>query len=290
MTNKKPSKDMGEPPASLVTAVRKVLYPLVRLLLNFRIVFPQLAELLKSVYVEVAEKEFRLPKKPQTDTRLSLLTGIHRKDIKRLRTQAVTDRSTPAAINTGSRLVARWVGDARYLDAQQQPKILPMKAAANEVSFELLVQEICKRDLRPRVILDEWLNLGVVSLDTDKNVQLNTQAFIPSKGFDEKAFFLGHNVSDHLAAATHNILDQQPAFFERCVYYDGLSEDSIQQLQALVNDQGMKTLIAFNDLAMQLKAHDASKASHTDDHQTQQRIDIGLYVYHTAEKSESKHD
>jgi hypothetical protein len=280
MTNKKQSKDMGEPPASLVTAVRKVLYPLVRLLLNFRIVFPQLAELLKSVYVEVAEKEFRLPNKPQTDTRLSLLTGIHRKDIKRLRTQAITDRSTPASINTGSRLVARWVGDTRYLDDNQQPRILPLKAAANEVSFESLVQEICKHDLRPRVILDEWLNLGVVSLDANKNVQLNTQAFIPSKGFDEKAFFLGHNVSDHLAAATYNILGNDPAFFERCVYYDGLSQDSIQQLQNLVNDQGMKTLIAFNDLAMQLKASDTSKK---DSHH---RIDIGLYVYHQAEKSQ----
>lgn len=283
---------MGEPPTSLVTAVRKMLYPLVRLLLNFRIVFPQLAELLKSVYVEVAEKEFRLPNKPQTDTRLSLLTGIHRKDIKRLRTQAVTDRSTPASINTGSRLVARWIGDVRYLDDQQQPRVLPLKAAAKEVSFESLVQEICKRDLRPRVILDEWLNLGVVSLDADKNVQLNTQAFIPSKGFDEKAFFLGHNVSDHLAAATHNILAQQPSFFERCVYYDGLSQDSIQQLQTLVNDQGMKTLIAFNDLAMQLKTRDTSKtADKENDHQEQHhRIDIGLYVYHTAEKSESEHD
>ena len=275
---------MGEPPSALVTAIRKVLYPLVRLLLNFRIVFPQLAELLKSVYVEVAEKEFRLPNKPQTDTRLSLLTGIHRKDIKRLRTQAVTDRSTPTAIDTGSRLVARWVGDPRYLDDQQQPKILPLKAPKKAVSFESLVQEICKYDLRPRVILDEWLNLGIVSLDADKNVHLNTQAFIPTKGFDEKAFFLGHNVSDHLAAATHNILGHEPAFFERCVYYDGLSEDSIQQLQTLVNDQGMKTLIAFNELAMQLKASDASKIdAQTENHH---RIDIGLYVYHKAEKAE----
>ena len=284
MTNQKASKDMGEPPSSLITAVRKVLYPLVRLLLNFRIVFPQLAELLKSVYVEVAEKEFRLPNKPQTDTRLSLLTGIHRKDIKRLRMQAITDRSTPASINTGSRLVARWVGDPRYWDENQQPCILPLKAAAKAVSFESLVQEICKSDLRPRVILDEWLNLGVVSLDKDQNVHLNTQAFIPSKGFDEKAFFLGHNVSDHLAAATHNILDHQPAFFERCVYYDGLSQESIQQLQSLVNDQGMKTLLAFNELAMQLKASDSRKVDTQTD--THHRIDIGLYAYHQAEKSE----
>jgi hypothetical protein len=283
MTHKKQSINMGEPPSALVTAIRKVLYPLVRLLLNFRIVFPQLAELLKSVYVEVAEKEFRLPNKPQTDTRLSLLTGIHRKDIKRLRAQAVTDRSTPAAINTGSRLVARWLSEARYLDEQQQPRCLPLNAKQG-ASFTSLVGDICKSDLRPRVILDEWLNLGIVTIDADKNVKLNTQAFIPSKGFDEKAFFLGHNISDHLSAATHNILEQEPAFFERCVYYDGLSQDSIQQLNTLVNKEGMKTLIVFNELAMRLKASDAGKTDN------QHRIDIGLYVYHQADKKEAHNE
>ena len=70
-------------PQAMMTAVRKVLRPLVRLLINFRITFPQLSEILKSVYVEVANEEFRLPDKAQTDTRLSFLTGVHRKDIPR---------------------------------------------------------------------------------------------------------------------------------------------------------------------------------------------------------------
>ena len=94
-------------PNSLMIAVRKVLYPLVRLLLSFRIAFPQLAEILKSVYVEVANDEFKLPKKKQTDTRLSLLTGIHRKDIKRLNNQVVTDQKTPDSVDISTRIIAR---------------------------------------------------------------------------------------------------------------------------------------------------------------------------------------
>lgn len=274
--NNKPI-EMGEPPSTLIIAVRKILYPLVRLLLHFKIVFPQLSELLKSIYVEVADKEFRLPNKPQTDTRLSLLTGIHRKDIKRLKNQTAIDRSMPTAINIGGRLVARWIGEKAYLDNNNKPLVLPLKAD-KQASFEALVQDICKQDIRPRVILDEWLDKGVVSIDADKNIKLNTQAFIPSKGFDEKAFFLGHNISDHLAAATHNILEQHPAFFERCVYYDGLSDDSIQQLQTLVTEKGMETLLAFNELAMTLKTRDTANPDN------KQRIDIGLYVYHQTEE------
>jgi len=278
MSKKSTTVDIGAPPSALITAIQKILYPLVRLLLNFRIVFPQLSEILKGVYVEVAEKEFRLADKPQTDTRLSLLTGIHRKDIKRLRLQLSTDKKMPVNINVGGRLVSHWIEDENYVDENDQPRILPLKNP-DGASFETLVQEVCKKDIRPRVILDEWLDQGVVTIDDNKNITLNTQAFIPKKGFDEKAFFLGHNISDHLAASTHNILNQHPPFFERCVYYDGLCEDSIEQLQTLVTEKGMETLIAFNELAMKLKARDTAKPT-----TNKQRIDIGLYVYHESEE------
>ncbi len=277
MSNK--TSEIGATSSTLITAVRKILYPLVRLLLHFKIVFPQLSEILKSIYVEVADKEFRLSSnKKQTDTRLSLLTGIHRKDIKRLRGQLSTDQRLPENINIGSRLVSLWVSDSRYTDKQGKPRPLALKTDKGG-SFETLVQTICKQDIRPRVILDEWMDKGMVTIDNNKQVILNTQAFIPSKGFDEKAFFLGHNVSDHLSSATSNILDQHPAFFERCVYYDGLSHDSIEELQQMAREKGMQLLLDLNERAMRLKLQDTAKTK-TDQHQ---RINIGLYTYNESE-------
>ena len=132
------------------------------------------------------------------------------------------------------------------------------------------------------MILDEWLNMGVVTLHEDM-VKLNANAFIPSKGIEEKAFFLGHNISDHLAAATHNIQGLDPAFFDRCVYYDGLSEASIEQLRELAAERGMQTLVEINELAIKLKAQDAAQ-SDSGAHE-KHRLNIGLYVYHEAEGS-----
>ena len=295
MIEKNTPESAGLPPASLTLAIRKVLRPLVRLLLHFRIAFPQLAELLKSIYVEVAEDEFRLPDKPQTDTRLSLLTGIHRKDIKRLRTQGKVAEEVPLSVSIGGRLVNQWISSGEYQDANGQPADLPLKAAVGP-SFETLVHDVCKQDIRPRVILDEWLNMGVVTLHDDL-VRLNAQAFIPSKGIEEKAFFFGHNISDHLAAATHNILELDPAFFERCVYYDGLSEASIEKLRALAADRGMQTLVEINELAIELKAKDMAQINpnghekptprdiEVSDFNSKHRLNIGLYVYHEAEGS-----
>jgi len=281
MSNQINSKEAVNIPPSLMTAVRKVLYPLVRLLLNFRIAFPQLTEILKSIYVEVANNELKLPHKKQTDTRLSLLTGIHRKDIKRLRSQATTDNKTPKSVDISTRIIARWLVEKHYLDNENKPLKLPLQADKNKPSFQSLVQDVCKQDIRPRVVLDEWLRLGVASLDKNKHITLNIKSIIPNKGFDEKAFFLGHNISDHFTAATHNLLDRKPPFFERCVYYDDLSEESIQELQKIAADKGMEMLLAINERAMKLKEKDRAKANNN------QRINIGLYSYH---KEEKQHD
>lgn len=280
MTVENEATKSATPPLAVIAAVRKILRPLVRLLLSFRITFPQLAELLKETYVDVAEQEFRLPDKPQTDTRLSLLTGIHRKDIKRLRAMDEQEKvqAIPLMIDVGGKLVARWLGESFYQDEQGKPRALPLKAEADQPSFERLVQDVCKQDIRPRVIMDEWLNLGIISVDAAKQVHLDAQALIPRKGLEEKAFFFGHNVADHLHAASHNMLDKQPAFFERCVYYDGLSEESVQVLRAAAAKQGMETLLALNELALSLKEQDtASVQTHCS------RINVGLYVYHEDE-------
>ncbi len=259
-------------PKAVEQAVQRLLRPLVRLLLSFQVTFPVLSEWLKRAYVDVAEKEFPLNDKPQTDTRISLLTGIHRKDMKRLRHASVDNPDTPESVSVGVQLAARWMGDPAYLDAQKQPRPLPFKQDSGE-SFETLVEAVVKKDIRARVVLDEWLRLEVVSEDEQGLLHLNPGAFVPHKGLEEKAFFLGMNVADHLAAATENVRGESTPNFERCVYYDGLSEQAIATLKAAAEARGMETLVALNEQAMLLKQQQPGK----------QRINMGMYVFHEAQ-------
>ena len=61
----------------LFAAILKLLRPLVRMFLHFNITYPVLSQLLKAIYVEVAERDFPIFGKPQSDSRITLLTGIH---------------------------------------------------------------------------------------------------------------------------------------------------------------------------------------------------------------------
>jgi len=275
-------KPKSPAPQALNQAVQSLLQPLVKLLLSFQITYPVVQEWLKKAMVEVAERDFPLADKPQTDTRLSLLTGIHRKDIKRLRGSAEQATEAPEVVSLGVQIAAYWM--ANYRNNEGQPQALPFKQSDTHTpSFEGLVEQVAKKDIRARVVLDEWLRLGVVESlnhEGEEYLQLTPNAFIPSQGLDEKAFFLGMNLSDHMATVSNNLLDQ-PAKFERCLYYDGLSEASIEELKQLAADEGMAMLTRLNQRALELKQQDQQG-------QHQQRINVGMYVFDQDESHEPR--
>ena len=70
---------------TLTRALRRLLRPLVRFLIAQQLTFPMLNAILRSLYVDVADADFRLPDKSQSASRVALLTGIHRREVKRLR-------------------------------------------------------------------------------------------------------------------------------------------------------------------------------------------------------------
>jgi len=130
-----------------------------------------------------------------------------------------------------------------------------------------------RTDIRARVGLDEWLRLGVVRLDEQDCVHLEAQAFVPQKGFDEKAAYLAHNLHDHASAAVHNLSGEGQPFFERSVHYDALASVSVNTLREAVARDGMQTLLSFSRLAADLENVDLPSI------EQRQRITIGLYFY-----------
>jgi hypothetical protein len=263
-------------------ALGTVLRPLVRLLIEQGVPFYQLSELLKGVYVDVALHDFPIEGRTPTDSRVTLLTGVHRKDVRRLRNQRPDADDPPKSVSLGALLVARWTGTAAFLDAEGRPRPLPRKATRGP-SFEKLVASVSK-DIRPRAVLDEWLRLGVAHLDGDERVCLNAEAFVPSRGFDEKACYFGRNLHDHVAAAAHNLIGRRPALLDRSVYYPDLSKESVAELTKLATRVGTEALQSVNRRALELKRRDA------DDESSVHRMNFGVYFYEADTTAEARGD
>ena len=158
-------------------------------------------------------------------------------------------------------------------DARGRPRPLPRLASQGGArSFEGLVASISK-DIRARPLLDEWLRLGVVKIDEQDRVVLKSSAFVPSRGFDEKAFYFGHNLHDHVAAAAHNMEAKGAPFLERSVHYEGLQNASVAKLAELAEKDGMEAVRSVYAEAKECDARDRKAEG------PRQRITFGIYFY-----------
>lgn len=261
----------------MLTALQRVLKPLIRLALAQGVNYPMLLETLKTVFVQVAEEDFKLEKRDQTDSRISLLTGLHRKDVHRLRDQPQNAQNQSILATLGSQLVGLWISDPNFVDPDGNPKPLPRLASVGgDCSFERLVARVSK-DIRARPVLDEWLRVGVVHIDDNDCVCLNSEAFVPRAGFEEKLYFFQQNIHDHVAATAHNLMNITPPMLERCVYYDALTPAAINELKVLAETQGMIALKTVNKRAIELQSELA------DTSEADQRFTFAVYFYHAKE-------
>ncbi|MCX5497182.1 DUF6502 family protein [Kaistia dalseonensis] len=246
-----------------------LLRPLVRLLIRSGITFPALADILRELYVNVAEHDFVLPDKAQTDSRVSLLTGIHRKEVSRLRGAGAPVNAVPATVSRTSLILAHWLASKDFTGPDGHPLPLPRTAEEPAPSFEKLVEAVT-RDVRPRAILDEWLDRGLVVHDAEDRLVIAETAFTPQPGSERQLYYLGRNLHDHIAAAVANVEGNSPRFLERAMHYDGLSQVLAEQLEERSRGLAMEALLTANR-----EAHEACQTDEPGDW----RINFGIYVY-----------
>lgn len=264
----------------IASAIKRVLRPFVKLMLANNLTYTLIIDVLKTLYVEVADQEFAEGGKRLTDSRISLMSGVHRKDVRRLRElQPGVEDVMPDNVSLGSQLIALWNANPKYLNADGSPRPLPRFAVTNDSeSFESLVRSL-STDIHPRAVLDEWLRIGVANIDEQNFVRLTTDMFIAQEGFEEKVFYFGHNLHDHAQAAVANVLSQTVngqsiSFLERCVHYDTLTMASIEEIGELAKKQGMKTLREVNKIA------DDRGVIDKDSPQANMRMTYGIYYYY----------
>ena len=259
------------PPAALIAQAGRLLRPLVRLLIRAGITFPVLEDLLRSLFVDVAQNDLLPDPKSRTDSRISLLSGVHRKEIRRLRLAPQMLTETPAIVTVASQIIARWLGNPPWTDPDGTP--LPLPRAGDAVSFERLVESVTK-DMRPRAILDSWLAEGIVSIDAEERVVLNEAAFVPQPGQEAQLFYFGRNLHDHIAAACANITASGAApFVDRSVHYDHLPADVAERLAAISREAAQKMLLEINRAALRMTDGQAP------DTQATRRVNLGVYLY-----------
>lgn len=262
---------------ALLRACRRILRPIVKALIAHGITLPAVIALLKQAYVEVAVDSFHIEGKPMTDSRVSLLTGVHRKDVRTLRETGVP-ATAPPGMSIGAAVIGRWLGDRRYTSEDGRPKPLPRAGGPDLATFNALVAEI-SADIRPRTVQDELERQGLVAFDAEADeVRLLVDAFVPQS--DDPAIFdlFAGNLHDHAAAGVENLLAPRgkAPFLERAVFYGGLSAGAAAALEAKARQLASAALAELNAEALARRRDEEGSAG------PKRRFRFGLYFYETS--------
>ncbi len=254
---------------TLLNAIRRVLYPLVRMALRNGVPSDAVTELVRQTYVDVAEAEFTLEGKRQTNARISVITGLNRKEVARLRGKDPLTREDEARWNRAATVLAAWLRDEDFLDRKGDPVDLPFDEASP--SFVQLVRRY-SGDMQPWAVADELLRVDAVE-EVDGKLRMTARGYVPSSEAAGNFEIIGLDTAELLETMDHNVLAEP--------------DDKLLQLKVLANNMPAEHVAQFNahsrrlaravleDLARWLGERDLGKDRSGDD----QRFALGLGVF-----------
>jgi hypothetical protein len=267
----------------LLSESEELLQPLVKLLVSQGVGYPQLANRLKRVFMEVAKQELLADGGKPADASVSVRSGVHRKDVKAWR-ESDKQLTVRKELSTADQVYTRWLTDAAYKDSDGKPKAIPITGPAP--SFDALVLSITK-DFHRRTLLDELVRLGLAtevaapanSKQEDIWLQPIAEGLVPSQDLAEMLKFFSANTKDHMAASVQNILATQrqalAPFLERSVFAQGLAVQSVDQLGHLAKQLWQPAFQQMVDAANQRYQVDKVTVKPEDKH----RMRFGVYFY-----------
>jgi hypothetical protein len=272
--------------SAAIDALLAVLRPLARMAIDHGIQFNQIEALTKRAMVEAALQAVREEAGSGAPpiSRLSVISGIHRKEVKRLvetpDLSAVRSDRTPA-----SELFVRWANMPEWLDEDGSPRALRRRPQEPGIpSFETLARSVTT-DVHPRTLLDELLRLGRVEIDPASDlVRLIGDPLVPSGKLESLLGFAGASLADHVSAVRENLLaghriaageaGVKPPFVEQSVFADELSYESVTVAGDRARALWSKVLKSIVPELQRLE--DADRAvGRAGDH----RVRVGLYFY-----------
>ena len=244
-----------------------ILRSLSKLLIKNNIPLSSSVEILKRSLVEAAEDG------APTDSLVSLRTGVHRKDVKRLRAALSEGASEKYPIKGLAMVLSVWANDTSFADSQGQPRRLQRTGSAKSPGFDDLVRT-SKIDLAPATVLQELVAQDLVSIHPDGSIELLSTTFVAQSGVAALEAFEA-TVVDHIRIASDNVKAPAGAarYFDQVVRYSHLSAASVDALEAESRKLARAYLEHMNAMAHRLQSADDAAGNLADG-----RFVSGIYI------------
>lgn len=183
---------------TLLEGLKLLLRPVAKFCLRRSIKIQDGIEMLKHAFIEVSKEELERTGRLVSNSRLSVMTGLHRRDVVRLLLEGVVvAENSPLLL----RVIGQWQESPGFRSKNGEPRPLTFEGKGSE--FIELVRSVSK-DLNPYTVLFELERVGAVERD-DNRLRLITDVYVPSGNLKEGLGLLGRDIEDLLLAVEDNL-------------------------------------------------------------------------------------
>ncbi len=251
----------------ILDALGQLLEPVVLLLLKSGLTWREFSDLAKAKFVQVATEEFGIRGRPTNASRVSILTGLDRRDVRKLRL-ALAHRPTvdPGFMSKPSQVLDGWFHDPEFLAASGRPRDLEMEGDAG--SFSSLVRRYAP-GIPPVAMVKELRAAGAIADVGDTKLRALKRAYIPRELNADHIRLWGSVLKDIGTTWEHNLTrtGEQRSRFERRAINLRIDRKAIPEFQSFLEQEGMAFLERVDDW---LSAHEANDGDGA-------RLGAGLY-------------
>ena len=260
----------------VLKAFQLVLRPVVKVLLRYGIGYNAFAETVKTVFVDVGSSEFGIRGRPTNISRVAVMTGLTRKEVRRLRSKiengddALKVRTTPI-----TEILTRWHSETDFLDRKGRPSALHFSEGSSSFS------ELVKRfggDVPPGAMRTELKRMQLVDEHDDGSLSVKSRALRPQNSTDNLLTSLVHCAYPLLATIARNT---EPAAVpgegnaQFATYSLSIGAEDRTRVKRISWDRLSEVAVSFDDL---FAAYELS-TEQADDHPENPVVMVGLYYF-----------
>jgi hypothetical protein len=270
---------------AVVQTCRVLLRPIASLLLKCGMTWREFAEVSKSVFVAVASQDFGLNGRPTNVSRVSILTGVSRKEIARVRALLEQESGPlPNKTTDATRVLSGWYQDPDFLTPGGEPRALP--ADGEGASFTTLWHRY-GGDVPVTSMRKELERAGAITTLPDGTLRAERRYFMPRRFDPQWILNAGSMLHDLGSSITHNLdvgadaaagrSDATARRFIGRATSDSVDPAALPEFEAFVEKNGQEFLERMDKWLTEHEARLAASAA-------PKRMRLGLGVFLIADE------